>query len=98
MRTNPSVVVVPPFECAWLTEPEFVLEGSRGCITFEVKGTMLWGDDGVAWRGPSDTGARRAQAGVEAAKPWQQPGPQPSRAAPHSLDLDVTGPDPRAIT
>ncbi len=33
-----SVLVVPPFECAWLTGEEFLLRDGKGCISFEVKG------------------------------------------------------------
>jgi hypothetical protein len=42
-----SVLVVPPFECAWLTGEEFLLKDGKGCISFEVKGDgpcfALWG-------------------------------------------------------
>uniref|UniRef100_A0A1D2AD73 BACK domain-containing protein n=2 Tax=Auxenochlorella protothecoides TaxID=3075 RepID=A0A1D2AD73_AUXPR len=38
MQVNPAVVVVPPFQCAWLTDPEYILHGGRGCLTFEVRG------------------------------------------------------------
>lgn len=39
LRVNSSnVIVVPPFECAWLAGEEFRLSGGTGCLCFEVKG------------------------------------------------------------
>ena len=35
---GPTVLVVPPFECAWLTGENYLLRGGQGCICFEVKG------------------------------------------------------------
>ena len=31
-------IVVPPFECAWLSDEHLQLENGKGCIQFEVKG------------------------------------------------------------
>lgn len=42
-----SVLVVPPFECAWLTGEEFLLKDGRGCLSFEVKGGRLGRVGGV---------------------------------------------------
>lgn len=33
-----NVLVVPPFECAWLSSDEHQLRDGRGCICFQVKG------------------------------------------------------------
>ena len=44
MLSTAGVLVVPPFECAWLTGEEFVLKEGRGCLSFEVKGE--WGRQG----------------------------------------------------
>jgi hypothetical protein len=33
-----QVLVVPPFECAWLTGENYLLRNGKGCISFEVKG------------------------------------------------------------
>lgn len=33
-----QVLVVPPFECAWLTGENYLLRDGQGCISFEVKG------------------------------------------------------------
>ena len=52
-----SVLVVPPFECAWLTGDEFLLKEGRGCLSFEVKGAPP-GSAGVP-------GGRVAQGGRE---------------------------------
>lgn len=39
VRVNDSnVLVVPPFECAWLTGDALSLQGGSGCVCFEVKG------------------------------------------------------------
>lgn len=39
LRVNSSNdIVVPPFECAWLSDLHLQLEDGRGCIEFEVKG------------------------------------------------------------
>ncbi len=39
-----NVLVVPPFECAWLAGEEFQLINGAGCISFEVKGEpQPWG-------------------------------------------------------
>lgn len=38
-----QVLVVPPFECAWLTGEDYLLRDG-GCISFEVKGRPgVWG-------------------------------------------------------
>ena len=36
--TLAQVLVVPPFECAWLTGENYLLRDGQGCISFEVKG------------------------------------------------------------
>lgn len=33
-----QVLVVPPFECAWLAGENFLLRDGTGCVSFEVKG------------------------------------------------------------
>ena len=39
LRVNSSnVLVVPPFECAWLSDEALQLKNGTGCISFEVKG------------------------------------------------------------
>lgn len=41
LRVNSSnVLVVPPFECAWLSFSDYMLDGS-GCIYFEYKGKPI---------------------------------------------------------
>ena len=35
-----EVLVVPPFECAWLSGEELTLRDGKGCISLEVKGTL----------------------------------------------------------
>ena len=42
LRVNSSnVLVVPPFECAWLSDEAFQLKDGTGCISFEVKGECM---------------------------------------------------------
>ena len=36
-----AVLVVPPFECAWLAAEELQLRGGSGCVSFEVRGEVL---------------------------------------------------------
>ena len=44
LRVNSSnVLVVPPWECAWLSEEQYQLENSSGCVCFEVKGVRQAG-------------------------------------------------------
>ena len=39
LRVNSSNdIVVPPFECAWLSDEHLQLENEKGCLQFEVKG------------------------------------------------------------
>lgn len=39
LRVNSSdVLVVPPFECAWLADELAVLKSSSACIVFEAQG------------------------------------------------------------
>lgn len=39
LRVNSNcILVVPPFECAWLSGDEYLLRNGEGCISFEVKG------------------------------------------------------------
>lgn len=40
MTAYSRILVVPPFECAWLTGDEYTLRNGTGCISFEVKGTF----------------------------------------------------------
>jgi len=40
LRVNSSnVLVVPPWECAWLSDEQLQLQDGAGCICFDVKGT-----------------------------------------------------------
>ena len=42
LRVNSSnVLVVPPFECAWLSDEALQLKDGTGCISFEVKGEFM---------------------------------------------------------
>ena len=42
LRVNSSnVLVVPPFECAWLSDEALQLMNGTGCISFEVKGEFM---------------------------------------------------------
>ena len=42
LRVNSSnVLVVPPFECAWLSDETLQLKDGTGCISFEVKGGFM---------------------------------------------------------
>jgi hypothetical protein len=42
-----QVLVVPPFECAWLAGENFLLRDGTGCVSFEVKGeSLLFGMNG----------------------------------------------------
>lgn len=38
LQSSSAVLVVPPFECAWLGGDEFTLREGCGCISFESKG------------------------------------------------------------
>ncbi|KAG2455054.1 hypothetical protein HYH02_000879 [Chlamydomonas schloesseri] len=38
LRVNNGVLVVPPFEAAWLTGDGFTLRNGTGCVSFEAKG------------------------------------------------------------
>lgn len=39
LRVNSNnELVVPPFECAWLSDESLQLSDDAGCIAFEVKG------------------------------------------------------------
>lgn len=40
VSTSSQLLVVPPFECAWLSGENFRLHDGKGCISFEVKGTF----------------------------------------------------------
>lgn len=40
LQSSSAVLVVPPFECAWLSGDELVLQEGRGCISFESKGEL----------------------------------------------------------
>ena len=41
MLNTQQILVVPPFECAWLSGEDFVLRNGKGCISFEVKGAWV---------------------------------------------------------
>ena len=42
LRVNSNnELVVPPFECAWLSDETLQLEEEAGCIAFEVKGEVF---------------------------------------------------------
>ena len=50
LLSSDGTVVVPPMEAVWLSGAEWELRGSRGCLSFEVKGAshgMGW--QGMAW-------------------------------------------------
>ena len=39
LRVSPTnVLIVPPFECAWLSDPALQLGSGAGCVSFEVRG------------------------------------------------------------
>ena len=39
LRVNSSnVLVVPPWECAWLSDEQLQLKDGAGCVCFDVKG------------------------------------------------------------
>lgn len=43
LRVNSNnELVVPPFECAWLSDKTLQLEEEAGCIAFEVKGGISY--------------------------------------------------------
>lgn len=45
LRINSSNdVVVPPFECAWLSDESLQLKDEAGSISFQVKGTGFSGN------------------------------------------------------
>lgn len=53
-----AVLVVPPFECAWLAE---TLADGAGCVSFEVRGVRVC--EGVKGRaGAGKLGRKRARA------------------------------------
>lgn len=42
LRVSPTnVLIVPPFECAWLNDPSLQLANGAGCVSFEVRGMMI---------------------------------------------------------
>lgn len=42
LRVNSNnELVVPPFECAWLSDETLQLDEEAGCLAFEVKGEIL---------------------------------------------------------
>ena len=42
LRVNSSdVLVVPPFECAWLADEVGILKNSSACIIFEAQGERI---------------------------------------------------------
>ena len=41
LRVNSSnVLVVPPWECAWLSDEQLQLKDGAGCVCFDVKGEL----------------------------------------------------------
>ncbi|GLI59392.1 hypothetical protein VaNZ11_001258, partial [Volvox africanus] len=56
LRVNNGVLVVPPFECAWLTGEGYTLRSGSGCLSFEAKG-----DTDVTVILKSTPGAKRLQ-------------------------------------
>ncbi|GIL97309.1 hypothetical protein Vretimale_2789 [Volvox reticuliferus] len=56
LRVNNGVLVVPPFECAWLTGEGYILRSGSGCLSFEAKG-----DTDVTVILKSTPGAKRLQ-------------------------------------
>ncbi|GFR52255.1 hypothetical protein Agub_g14789, partial [Astrephomene gubernaculifera] len=56
LRVVNGVLVVPPFECAWLTGEGYTLRSGAGCISFEAKG-----DTDVTVILKSTPGAKRLQ-------------------------------------
>lgn len=43
LRVNSSnVLVVPPWECAWLSDEQLQLQNGAGCICFDVKGEFRY--------------------------------------------------------
>lgn len=41
LRVNSDdVLIVPPFEAAWLTDKQFQLSGGQGCVEFGAKGVL----------------------------------------------------------
>lgn len=56
LRVNSGVLVVPPFECAWLTGEGYTLRSGAGCLSFEAKGET---DVTVIFK--STPGAKRLQ-------------------------------------
>ncbi|KAG2483203.1 hypothetical protein HYH03_017937 [Edaphochlamys debaryana] len=78
LRVNNGVLVVPPFECAWLTGDGYTLRSGSGCVSFEAKGET---DITVILK--STPGAKRLQPAKR-----QAPG-QPAAAAGHGNALQV---------
>eukprot|EP00887_Chlorella_sp_A99_P006709 scaffold3.g6709.t1 len=75
-----ALLVVPPFECAWLSGDEWTLKDGRGCLSFESKG-----DNDVTVLLKPQSGSRRWQhAAADAPPPAQLRGQQ--RAAPRPPD------------
>ncbi|KDD75170.1 hypothetical protein H632_c829p0, partial [Helicosporidium sp. ATCC 50920] len=70
MTGSAGLVIVPPFECAWLQDPEFVFKRERGCLTFEVKGendaTILLKPQPGSRRWQHLSAVPRAEAGLHA--------------------------------
>ena len=50
-----AVLVVPPFECAWLADAGAQLVGGAGCVTFEVRGEKEGERGGGRGRFPSNS-------------------------------------------
>lgn len=54
LRVASNALIVPPFECAWLSLPDYQLTGTF-CLQFECKGT--WGN---MWTvGRTDSGRQK---------------------------------------
>ncbi|KXZ51612.1 hypothetical protein GPECTOR_12g576 [Gonium pectorale] len=56
LRVSNGVLVVPPFECAWLTGDGYTLRDGSGCVSFEARG-----DTDVTVILKSTPGAKRLQ-------------------------------------
>jgi hypothetical protein len=41
LRVASNALIVPPFECAWLSLDDYQLEGAC-CLQFEYKGTSMF--------------------------------------------------------
>lgn len=98
-----GTLVVPPFECAWLTGEDFVLRGATACICFEAKadtdvtiilkaapGARRWQPLQHAGRG-SSAEQHASTSGRDAASPLLHPSqPQPQPASTPKVEPNYT--------